>query len=117
MHTGVMRRSRFAGGGACVLGPIPIDVQRAEVGSLSVYLDRPGSLDPDLLITAMAVANQAEVLLGELRRRDGLSAGAAVDRAVGLIIAQRAAACRRRTTSCATPPGGWAWTTGRWPTA
>jgi hypothetical protein len=68
---------------------IPLDVQRAEVGALSLYLERPGAPSPDLLLTAMALVNQAEVLLGELRRRDGLSAGATVDRAVGVIIAQR----------------------------
>jgi AmiR/NasT family two-component response regulator len=37
----------------------------------------------------MAVAGQAEVLLGELHRREALTEGAAVDRAVGVIIAQR----------------------------
>jgi AmiR/NasT family two-component response regulator len=37
----------------------------------------------------MAIVGQAEVLLGEVQRRDGLSAGAAVDQAVGVIIAQR----------------------------
>jgi len=68
---------------------IPIDVQRATVGSLSIYLPRPDDIGPDLLLTAMALVSQAEVLLGELRRRDFLSAGAVVDRAAGVIIAQR----------------------------
>jgi GAF domain-containing protein len=75
--------------GVCSVAAIPLDVQREEVGALSLYLDRPGALGPDLLLTAMALVNQAEVLLGELRRRDNLSAGAAVDRAAGVIIAQR----------------------------
>ena len=68
---------------------IPLDLPRAEVGSLSLYFDRPDAPGADHLLTAMALANQAEVLLDELRRRDALSAGAAVDRAVGVIIAQR----------------------------
>ena len=68
---------------------IPLDVQRASVGSLSLFLDSPHGVDPDLLLTAMAIVGQAEVLLGELRRREILGEGAAVDRAVGVIIAQR----------------------------
>ncbi|WP_433301685.1 GAF and ANTAR domain-containing protein [Actinoplanes sp. CA-030573] len=73
---------------------VPLDVPRAEVGSLSLYLDRPGGLGPDLTLTAMALVNQAEVLLGELRRRDEASTGAAIDRAVGVIIAQRGCGVR-----------------------
>jgi GAF domain-containing protein len=68
---------------------IPLDVQRSSVGSLSVLVGRPQGIDPDLLLTAMAIANQAEVLLAELRRRETLREGATVDRAVGVIIAQR----------------------------
>ncbi|HEY0000197.1 MAG TPA: ANTAR domain-containing protein [Actinoplanes sp.] len=75
--------------GLCAVVAIPLDVQRAEVGALSLFLDRPDALGPEPLLTAMALVSQAEVLLGELRRRDGLSAGASVDRAVGVIIAQR----------------------------
>jgi ANTAR domain-containing protein/GAF domain-containing protein len=73
---------------------IPLDVPAAEVGSVSLYLDRPGGLAPDLLLTAMALVNQAEVLLGELRRRDESSADAVVDRAIGVIIAQRGCGVR-----------------------
>jgi hypothetical protein len=64
---------------------IPLEVQRSSVGSLSVYFARPCGIDPGLLLTAMAMVGQAEVLLGEVQRREG----AAVDRAVGVIIAQR----------------------------
>jgi hypothetical protein len=73
---------------------IPLDVPRAEVGALSLYLDRRGEPGPELLITAMALVNQTAVLLGELRRRDEQSAGATVDRAVGVIIAQRGCGVR-----------------------
>ncbi|MEU7906677.1 ANTAR domain-containing protein [Actinoplanes sp. NPDC049118] len=67
----------------------PLDVQRTSVGSLSLFVAQPGGIAPELLLTTMAVVNQAEVLLGELRRREGLSEGATVDRAAGVIIAQR----------------------------
>ena len=68
---------------------VPLDVHRASVGSLSVYVDHPDGVQPDVLLTAMAIVNQAEVLLGELRRREILAEGPTVDRAVGVIIAQR----------------------------
>ncbi len=68
---------------------IPMDVQRSSVGALSLFVDTPGGIEPELLLTAMAVVNQAEVLLGELRRREGRREGATVDRAAGVIIAQR----------------------------
>lgn len=83
-----------AADGVRAVAAIPLDVQRAEVGALSLYYDRPGGPSPDQLLTAMALVNQSEVLLGELRRRDALSEGAAVDRAIGVIIAQRGCGVR-----------------------
>jgi GAF domain-containing protein len=68
---------------------VPIDVQRVSVGALSLYVEAPDGITPAIMVTAMAMANQAEILLGEVRRRDALVEGAAVDRAVGVIIAQR----------------------------
>ncbi len=79
---------------------VPLDVRRHSVGALTVYLDRPGPVAPGALITAMALAGQAEVVLGEVLQRDtrerlttdqikALRAEAAVDHAVGVIIAQR----------------------------
>jgi len=73
---------------------VPLDVPRAEVGAVSLYLDTTGGLGPDPLLTAMALVNQAEVLLGELRRRDENGADAGVDRAIGVIIAQRGCGVR-----------------------
>jgi hypothetical protein len=67
---------------------IPMDVRRSSVGALSLFVGTPG-IRPEWLLTAMALVSQAEVLLGELRRREGLREGATVDRAVGVIIAQR----------------------------
>jgi hypothetical protein len=68
---------------------VPIDVHKVSVGALSLYAVAPDGISPPMHLTAMAMAGQAEVLLGELRRRDALVEGAAVDRAVGVIIAQR----------------------------
>lgn len=73
---------------------IPLDVLRSSVGSLSLFVARPHGIDPDLLLTAMAIVNQAEVLLAEIGRREALSDGATVDRAVGVIIAQRGCGVR-----------------------
>jgi hypothetical protein len=68
---------------------VPIDVHRVSVGALSFSVEDADGITPPVLVTAMALAGQAEILLGELRRRDALAEGAAVDRAVGVIIAQR----------------------------
>jgi GAF domain-containing protein len=77
------------GSGVRSVVAVPIDVQRVSVGALSLYAAEPDGIAPAMLLTAMAVANQAEVLLGELRRREALVEGAVVDRAAGVIIAQR----------------------------
>lgn len=73
---------------------VPLDVRRSSVGALSVFVAQPRGIGPDLLITLMAVVGQAEVLLGELGRREALSQGATVDRAIGVIIAQRGCGVR-----------------------
>jgi hypothetical protein len=73
---------------------IPLDVQRSWVGALSLYTGLGQGIDPGWLLTAMAIVSQAEVLLGELRRRAALGAGATVDRAAGVIIAQRGCGVR-----------------------
>ncbi|GIE87924.1 ANTAR domain-containing protein [Actinoplanes regularis] len=75
--------------GIGAVAAVPMDVRRHAVGSLSVSLAGVGGLRPDLLLTTMAIAGQAEVLLGEMHRREALTEGAAADRAVGVIIAQR----------------------------
>jgi len=73
---------------------IPLDVQRSAVGSVSLFVGRPGGIGSELLLTAMALVNQAEILLGEMCRRESLSEGAIVDRAAGVIIAQRGCGVR-----------------------
>jgi hypothetical protein len=75
--------------GVRAVAAVPLDVPRSSVGALSLYLAEPDAVGPELLITTMALVNQAEVLLGELRRREELGEDATVDRAVGVIIAQR----------------------------
>jgi GAF domain-containing protein len=82
-------REAAAASGIRAVAAVPLDVRRTAVGALSVYLEAPGDPAPDLLVTAMAMAGHAEVLLGELGRRAALTEGAEVDRAVGVIIAQR----------------------------
>ncbi len=88
----VAARARDAGVHA--VAAIPLDVARSAVGSLSVYVGHPDGIGPDLLLTAMAIVNQSEILLGELDRRAALSQGATVDRAIGVIIAQRGCGVR-----------------------
>jgi hypothetical protein len=73
---------------------IPLDVRRSSVGSVSLFVARPNGIVPDLLLTAMAIVNQAEILLGELGRRAAMGEGATVDRAAGVIIAQRGCGVR-----------------------
>jgi transcriptional regulator with GAF, ATPase, and Fis domain len=84
---------------------IPLDVRRNSVGALNLFLPEPHGIDPYLLITAMAVAGQSELLLGEVLRRsaaaemtaelvESLRAGATVDHAVGVIVAQRGCGVR-----------------------
>ncbi|BBH66441.1 ANTAR domain-containing protein [Actinoplanes sp. OR16] len=82
-------REAATASGIRAVAAFPLDVRRTAVGALSVYLESPGDPGPELLVTAMALAGQAEVLLGELGRRAALTEGAEVDRAVGVIIAQR----------------------------
>jgi hypothetical protein len=80
--------------GVRAVAAIPLDVARSSVGALSIFAARPDGIGPDLLLTAMAIVNQAEILLGELDRRAALSEGATVDRAAGVIIAQRGCGVR-----------------------
>jgi hypothetical protein len=75
--------------GAHSVVAVPLDIQRDSVGALSVYADTRDGVTPPVLLTVMAIANQAEVLLGAIRRRDTLLENAAVDRAAGVLIAQR----------------------------
>jgi GAF domain-containing protein len=82
-------RSAAGADGLQAVAAIPMDVRRTAVGAVSIYPDRAGDVCPEVLVMAMAMAGQAEVLLGELHRREALTEGAEVDRAAGVIIAQR----------------------------
>jgi GAF domain-containing protein len=77
---------------------VPLDVRRHSVGALNLYA--PGPIEAPQLLTALALAGQAELLLAEVLRRnaqaavtarlvDSLKAGATVDHAIGVIVAQR----------------------------
>ncbi|MEU4625228.1 GAF and ANTAR domain-containing protein [Actinoplanes sp. NPDC023801] len=82
-------RDAARAGGLRAVAAIPMDVRRTAVGAVSIYLDRAGDVCPEVLVTVMALAGHAQVLLGELHRREALTEGAEVDRAAGVIIAQR----------------------------
>lgn len=84
---------------------VPLDVRRNSVGALNLFVPEPHAVNPYLLITAMAVAGQSEVLLDEVLRRSiqaemtddlvsSLRAGATVDHAIGVIVAQRGCGVR-----------------------
>jgi hypothetical protein len=79
---------------------VPLDVRNRSVGALTIFVARPGGIDPYLLITAMALVGQSEVLLGDVLRRSteaamttdlvaALREGATVEHAIGVIVAQR----------------------------
>lgn len=76
------------------IASVPLDIPRSAVGSVSFFTGRPGGVDPDTLLTVMVVVNQAEVLVGEVHRREALREGTTVDRAAGVIIAQRGCGVR-----------------------
>jgi GAF domain-containing protein len=86
------------GSGVRAVASIPLDVRRHSVGALNLYAPEP--IDAPQLLTAMAVAGQAELLLAEVLRRnaqatvtarlvESLKVGATVDHAIGVIVAQR----------------------------
>ncbi len=92
--------ARAAGLGVHAVASVPLDVRRNAVGAINLFVPRRDGIDSCLLITAMAVAGQAEVLLSEMFRRAAeaeatadlvasLRRGATVDHAVGVLVAQR----------------------------
>lgn len=79
---------------------VPLDVNDTVVGALTLYGARPKSLDDRAQLTAMLVAEHAGLLLGSVLERtdraertarlvEDLREGAAVDHAVGIVMAQR----------------------------
>jgi GAF domain-containing protein len=92
--------ARAAPLGVHAVAAVPLDVRRHSVGALNLFLPRRGGIDSNLLVTAMAVAGQSELLLAEVLRRNAqaaltsdlvtsLRAGATIDHAIGVIVAQR----------------------------
>ncbi|MFC3384638.1 GAF and ANTAR domain-containing protein [Couchioplanes azureus] len=79
--------------GVQAVASIPLDLRRSAVGAVTLFAERPG-IEPEALLTAMAVVGQAELLVGEVHRRAGQCAGSTVDRAAGVIIAQRGCGVR-----------------------
>jgi hypothetical protein len=79
---------------------VPLDVQRHSVGALNLFVPDADGIGPPLLVTTMALTGQAELLLAEVHRRvtqatvtadlvTSLRAGATIDHAIGVIVAQR----------------------------
>ncbi len=84
--------------GVRAVASVPLDVRRHSVGAINLYA--PGPIEAPQLLTTLAVAGQAELLLAEVLRRnaqasvtarlvDSLKVGATVDHAIGVIVAQR----------------------------
>jgi hypothetical protein len=86
--------------GVHAVAAVPLDVRRHSVGALNLFVPRRGGIEQNLLVTAMAVVGQSELLLAEVLRRNAqtalaadlvasLKVGATVDHAIGVIVAQR----------------------------
>jgi hypothetical protein len=69
----------------------PFDVDTLTLGAINLYADRPDGLGGDVPIVAMLIADHASLLLRVLRERfpADLSDDAIVQRAVGIVMAQR----------------------------
>lgn len=75
----------------------PFDVDTFTLGALSLYADEVGAITDDVAIIAMLVADHASLLLRVCRRRFGeaelgLTEDAVVQRAIGIVMAQRGCA-------------------------
>jgi GAF domain-containing protein len=92
--------------GAAVAGGIfgvlsvPLDIDDHVIGALNLYTGEPGALSPDVQLAAMLVAEHAGLLLAAVLDRgrltglaedlsDALSNGETVNRAIGIMMAQR----------------------------
>jgi GAF domain-containing protein len=79
---------------------VPLDIDDQVIGALSLYTAEAGALAPDVQLGALLVAEHAGLLLravldrGRLTDRaadlsDALASGASVNRAIGIVMAQR----------------------------
>jgi GAF domain-containing protein len=79
---------------------VPLDVDEAVIGALNLYGAEPAVVDERAQLTALLIAEHAGLLLGSVLERgaraeltarlvDDLREGAAVDHAVGIVMAQR----------------------------
>ncbi|WP_213452223.1 GAF and ANTAR domain-containing protein [Rhizomonospora bruguierae] len=79
---------------------VPMDVDEAVVGALNLYGTRPAAMDDQAQLTALLIAEHAGLLLGSVVERgeraeltarlvEDLREGAALDHAIGIVMAQR----------------------------
>jgi GAF domain-containing protein len=79
---------------------VPLDIDDQVIGALSLYTAEVGLLTPDVQLGALLVAEHAGLLLGAVLDRgrltdraadlsDALASGASVNRAIGIVMAQR----------------------------
>jgi GAF domain-containing protein len=79
---------------------VPLDIDDQVIGALSLYTAEAGVLTPDVQLAALLVAEHAGLLLGAVLDRgrltdraadlsDALASGASVNRAIGIVMAQR----------------------------
>ncbi|WP_432830476.1 GAF and ANTAR domain-containing protein [Dactylosporangium sp. CA-092794] len=94
-------RARALAAGVKAVLTVPVDIDEHAVGALTVYSAEPGRFTADIGLTAMLVAEQAGLLLSAVldrgRRADvhaelteALADGETVNRAVGIMMVQRA---------------------------
>ena len=79
---------------------VPVDIDEQVIGALTLYPNRPDRLSPDVQLATMLIAEHAGLLLAAVldrgRQADltagltaALSSGETVNRAVGIVMAQR----------------------------
>jgi transcriptional regulator with GAF, ATPase, and Fis domain len=92
---------RARSGGVHGVLSVPVDIDDQVIGALSLYTADPDRLTPDIGLTAMLVAEHAGLLLAAVLDRgrmnslneeltEALGDGEMVNRAIGIVMAQRA---------------------------
>jgi GAF domain-containing protein len=93
-------RAAAVGHGIAGVLSVPLDIDDHVIGALSLYTAEPEMLPPDVQLGAMLVAEHAGLLLAAVLERgrlhgraahlnDALASGAEVNRAIGIVMAQR----------------------------
>jgi len=91
---------RVRGAGVHGVLSVPLDIDERVIGGLTLYAAQPQTFTPDVQLTTLLVAEHAGPLLAAVLDRgrlaglaaelaDALSSGEAVNRAIGIVMAQR----------------------------